>query len=80
VSAAAAAATATPTADAAHVFNAVTVDRHTAGICAVLDPVFLAEAGWDAAWLVLCPPPDHPLLGRPVCLGMSSRLGPTVTA
>lgn len=59
--------TATLTADASHVFTDTAVDRHTAGIGAVIDPVFLGEAGWDAARLVLYPPPDHPLLGRPVC-------------
>jgi hypothetical protein len=34
---------------------------------ALLDPGFLAEAGWDEANLVLRPRADHPLLGRPVC-------------
>jgi integrase len=67
VSAAVAAVSGTLTADASHVFAAVGVDRHTAGIVAVIDPVFLGEAGWDPARLVLCPPPEHPLLGRPVC-------------
>ena len=33
----------------------------------LLDPAFLAEAGWDAGSRVLWPPPEHPLLGRPVC-------------
>jgi len=36
-------------------------------VMALVDPGFLAEAGWDPATLVLCPPADHPLLGRPVC-------------
>jgi integrase len=61
------AAAATSAADASHVFGVVRVDRGTAGIGAVVDPLFLAEAGWDAARLVLYPPPGHPLLGRPVC-------------
>jgi integrase len=56
----------TPT-DSSNVFAAARVDRHTAGIAAVIDPAFLAEAGWDAARLLLTPPPDHPLLGRAVC-------------
>ena len=33
----------------------------------LLDPTFLAEAGWDASSRVLWPPPEHPLLGHPVC-------------
>ena len=33
----------------------------------LLDPAFLAEAGWDAGSRMLWPPPEHPLLGRPVC-------------
>jgi hypothetical protein len=38
-----------------------------AAVAAVLDPGFLAEAGWDPVRLVLSPPAAHPLLGRPVC-------------
>ncbi len=33
----------------------------------LLDPAFLAEARWDAGGRLLCPPPEHPLVGRPVC-------------
>ena len=33
----------------------------------LVDPAFLVEAGWDASSMVLCPPAEHPLLGRPVC-------------
>ncbi len=61
--------TVTPvTPDASHVF-AVTrgVDGKAARLAGVVDPTFLAEAGWDAASLVLSCPPEHPLLGRPVC-------------
>jgi integrase len=43
------------------------VDPVTARLAASCDPGFLAEAGWDAARLVLCPPPHHRLLGRPIC-------------
>jgi hypothetical protein len=32
-----------------------------------IDPAFLAEAGWDSRQRLLVPPPEHPLLGRPVC-------------
>lgn len=49
------------------VFDDARVDRRAAGIATVIDPAFLAEAGWDARQLVLFPPPEHPLLGRPVC-------------
>ncbi|HEX6527878.1 MAG TPA: tyrosine-type recombinase/integrase [Streptosporangiaceae bacterium] len=38
-----------------------------AGIARVIDPAFLAEAGWDPVSLVLSLPAGHPLLGRPVC-------------
>jgi integrase len=34
---------------------------------ALLDPAFVAEAGWDADRQVLIPPPQHPTLGYPVC-------------
>jgi integrase len=54
-------------ADGWHVFAETRIDRHTAGIAALIDPAFLAEAGWDAPRLVLFLPSDHPLLGRPVC-------------
>ena len=33
----------------------------------LIDPAFLAEAGWDSRQRLLAPPPEHPLLGRPVC-------------
>lgn len=36
-------------------------------VLALLDPAFLAEAGWDGRRLILEPAPEHPLLGRPVC-------------
>lgn len=42
-------------------------DQSIAALAGVLDPTFLAEAGWDAALLVLMPPPAHRLLGRPIC-------------
>lgn len=48
-------------------FAGARVDTDAARIAAVIDPVFLAEVGWDASRLVLVPPPEHPLLGRPVC-------------
>jgi integrase len=38
-----------------------------AAVMALVDPGFLAEAGWDPHAVVLRPPADHPLLGRPVC-------------
>ena len=54
-------------ASGAHVFADPGIDRHAAAIAAVIDPAFLAEAGWDPARKVLSFPPEHPLLGRPVC-------------
>ena len=42
-------------------------DPSIARLVGLLDPTFLAEAGWDATLLVLLPPPAHRLLGRPVC-------------
>jgi integrase len=42
-------------------------DEAVAMVGRLLDPAFLAEAGWDAAGRLLCPPAEHPLLGRPVC-------------
>ena len=51
----------------AHVFADPGIDRHAAAVAAVIDPAFLAEAGWDPARRVLSFAPEHPLLGRPVC-------------
>jgi integrase len=42
-------------------------DRRAAGIAALIEPEFVAAAGWDPAGLVLAPPPQHPLLGWPIC-------------
>jgi hypothetical protein len=47
----------------AHVFADAGIGRHAA----VIDPAFLAEAGWDPTRKVLAFTPEHPLLGRPVC-------------
>ena len=51
----------------AHVFADTSIDRTATVIAAVIDPVFLTEAGWDPARRVLSFAPEHPLLGRPVC-------------
>jgi integrase len=37
-------------------------------LVALLDSSFLETIGWDSAAQVLTPPPEHPQLGRPVCL------------
>jgi hypothetical protein len=37
-------------------------------LVALLDPSFLQAIGWDGATQVLSPPPEHPQLGRQVCL------------
>ena len=50
-----------------HVFAQLVTDRAAAAIDAVIDPAFLAEAGWDAGCRVLRPAASHPLLGRPIC-------------
>ncbi|GFG65468.1 hypothetical protein MKUB_29580 [Mycobacterium kubicae] len=50
-----------------HVFaDPAGIDRHAASITVVIDPAFLAEAGWDAARNAVVRT-GHPLLGRPVC-------------
>jgi integrase len=56
-----------PAAEVAHVFAAEPVDGHAVALAARIDPRFLTELGWDPASLVLSPPAEHPLLGRPVC-------------
>jgi integrase len=43
------------------------VDAVTRRLVTLIEPGFLAEVGWDAQRLVMCPPAGHPLLGRPVC-------------
>lgn len=54
--------------DVSHVFATTGgVDGRAVRLAALVDPVFLTEAGWDPASGVLSPPPAHPLLGRPVC-------------
>ena len=51
-----------------HVFGAgVSLGRDVVELVRLLDPVFLAEIGWDSDSLVLFPPSGHRLLGRPVC-------------
>ncbi len=56
-----------------HVFAGSAPGGQAAMIAAVIDPVFLAEAGWDPASLVLSPPAEHALLGRPVCRAEGCR-------
>lgn len=50
-----------------HLFADPITDRAAAAIGAVIDPAFLAEAGWDPGERVLRPPAAHPLLGRAIC-------------
>jgi integrase len=58
------------TVDVSHVFaTADGIDGRAVRLAALVDPVFLTDAGWDSATCVLWPPPAHPLLGRPVCCG-----------
>jgi integrase len=59
---------AVPEPQASHVFAAgIAAGWQAAVIAAGIDPVFLAEAGWDPVRLVLSPPAEHALLGRAVC-------------
>lgn len=43
------------------------LDQDAAALTNLIDPLFLTEIVWDATFLMLYPPSDHPLLGRPVC-------------
>ena len=53
---------------AGHVFaGRQLLDEQSAALAGRIEAAFLAEAGWAAATWVLTLPPDHPLLGRPVC-------------
>ena len=45
----------------------VMLDGPAARLAGMLDPAFLAEAGWDPASRVLSLPASHPLLGRTLC-------------
>src|SRR5712671_5025944 len=51
----------------------VLLDEQSAALAGRIEAAFLAEAGWDAATWVLTLPPDHPLLGRPVCRAPGCR-------
>jgi integrase len=44
-------------------------------LVALLDPSFLEAIGWDAATQVLTLPPEHPQLGRRVCLVAGCGVG-----
>ena len=50
-----------------HVLAGVELDGPAQRLAALLDPAFLAEAGWDPASRVLSLPAGHRLLGRAVC-------------
>ena len=50
-----------------HVLTGADLTGPAAKLASCLDPAFLTGAGWDAAWRVLSPPSEHPLLGRTVC-------------
>jgi integrase len=53
---------------AAHVLGArAGADAATARLAALIEPAFLAEAGWDRVTRVLSLPPGHPLLGWRAC-------------
>jgi integrase len=50
-----------------HVLAGVVLDGPAAALATMLDPAFLAEAGWDPVTRVLTLPAEHQLLGRNVC-------------
>jgi hypothetical protein len=50
-----------------HVLEGVRLSGPAARLAAVLDPAFLAEAGWDPRSRVFDLPAGHRLLGRRVC-------------
>jgi integrase len=50
-----------------HVMTGVVLDDTAVRLARMLDPAFLAEAGWDPASRVLSLPAGHRLLGRAVC-------------
>lgn len=49
------------------VLAGVRLEDVAARVAGMLDPVFLAEAGWNPASRVLTLPAEHPLLGRRLC-------------
>jgi integrase len=56
------------TAQAGHVFcGEQPLGEAVARLAGLIDPGFLAEAGWDRASRTLTPAAEHLLLGRPVC-------------
>ncbi len=50
-----------------HILAGVVLDAAAARLARMLDPAFLAGAGWDPAARVLSLPAGHQLLGRVVC-------------
>jgi integrase len=50
-----------------HVLAGVALDGEAARLASMLDPTFLAEAGWNPASRVLSLPAGHRLMGRAVC-------------
>jgi integrase len=53
----------------AHVFADLeaVLDEQTIRLVGLIDPVFLAEAGWEPVTRTLTLAPEHPLLGRSIC-------------
>ena len=56
-----------PSREFRHVLAGVVLGGPAARLAGMLDPAFLAEAGWDPASRVLSLPAGHPLLGRTLC-------------
>jgi hypothetical protein len=51
----------------ADVLSGVALEGPAGRLAALLDPAFLAGAGWDPVTRVLSPPAGHKLLGRELC-------------
>ena len=58
-----------PATAVAHVFpgQEEILDDDTIRLAELIDPGFLADAGWEPVTRTLRPQPEHPLLRRPVC-------------
>ena len=70
----------TVTSTATHVVaDPPVLEPRTARMAALIDPVFLTEAGWDPVTRLLSPPSEHPLLGRPVCRATGCRATATTS-
>jgi hypothetical protein len=56
-----------------HVLDRTSLAGTAARLAGLLDPAFLAEAGWDPVTRVLSLPAGHRLLGRTLCRYRAAR-------